>query len=346
VSALATPRGGSVIGIAAGFVALVVAAFAREEPDVVERYYSTGVYPWIAKVFTSAFALVPFSCMQAVLLGLLATVVVAFRRRGLLGAIGTIGAIGAAMTFLGGLNLSRPSIEARFGLSGSLDPATLERVLSALVERTNTVRAALTKEGVDLDAINDLPASQDNAVAALEAAVFARTGLPAVTSGRLKHLFPGDFLRWFGYSGFFWTGEHHINYPMAPGQQAVTIAHERAHLSGFAREADANFWAFLATLSSPSPAVQYSGLLSFWRNLRDERLPLQDIVRADMDAQGAFWRAGTNRPARRAAVAAQDAYLKVLNQPEGYRSYARGAKLVLVYLARHGFPPPVDASNP
>lgn len=55
-----------------------------------------------------------------------------------------------------------------------------------------------------------------------------------------------------------------INGDLLPCEYAFTYAHELSHLLGIAREGEANFYGYLACISSEEPTVRFSGYLSLF----------------------------------------------------------------------------------
>ncbi len=55
-----------------------------------------------------------------------------------------------------------------------------------------------------------------------------------------------------------------INDDLLPCEYAFTYAHELSHLLGIAREGEANFYGYLACISSEEPAIRFSGYLSIF----------------------------------------------------------------------------------
>lgn len=333
-------RRSALLSIAIGLAAGLIMALGRLSPDKVEAYYSNGLYPVIAMGLSSISAMMPFSCTQLTVVAFLVAVIYAFVKRGVGCGLGVLSLIYASFVGLWGLNYNRPTFETRFTLTSVLDDASRTRILTDLAHRSNATRRTLITTRLALGEFNDVPEAQDTAIASLQASVFTRLGLRAVTTGRVKSLYPGDIMQRLGYSGLFWpwTGEPNINSPIAPGQLAMTIAHERAHLSGFASETDANVLGFITTWSSRSLAVQYSGLLSFWRYVRDREIPLQNEVWTDMRDVDDFWSQGANKTASAAAKKTYDSYLKANGERKGNRSYAFAVEITLKYLDKFGYP--------
>jgi len=143
------------------------------------------------------------------------------------------------------------------------------------------------------------------------------------------------------YSPF--TIEANYNCDMPASNIPFAICHELAHLSGYAREDEANFTAYLACLEDGDVNFRYSGLFNAiiyvlnalygevgpaeYRELYNE-LPLQ--VRRDLQQNSNYWQSFAGRVAK-ISEDVNDFYLKANNQPEGVKSYGRMVDLLLAY---------------
>ncbi|MCL2379116.1 MAG: DUF3810 domain-containing protein [Defluviitaleaceae bacterium] len=145
--------------------------------------------------------------------------------------------------------------------------------------------------------------------------------------------------------GFFspWTMEAHYNGEMPMQSIPFVINHELAHAAGHMREDEANFIAYLASRNSQHADFNYSAVyvaLSYVlgdlrRLVSQERygelfamLPPQ--VTRDFAAAREFWQNFQGRPSEM-ATRANDAYLRINQQPDGVLSYGRMVELLLAY---------------
>jgi hypothetical protein len=148
-------------------------------------------------------------------------------------------------------------------------------------------------------------------------------------------------------SGFYFPygGEGYIAGNLTAAERPFVTAHEMVHAYGITDEGAANFLGFLACASSTDPAVRYSGLLSYWEYVFPElvraagqeaahlaaRLP--EGVKADMRAAFENWDRYRG-PARAAAQAVYERYLKSQGIEEGIKSYDRFVSLVVAWKRR------------
>jgi hypothetical protein len=128
-----------------------------------------------------------------------------------------------------------------------------------------------------------------------------------------------------------------LNPDLTPAERPFVLAHEWAHLSGYADEADANFVAWLTTAASPRVSHRYSG----WLFLVGEcaRQAPRDRRTAALEHLAAGPRADLEAIARRAQQRVDiverlgwrvyDQYLRSQGVDEGVRSYSRVVALII-----------------
>lgn len=148
----------------------------------------------------------------------------------------------------------------------------------------------------------------------------------------------------FNLAGMYFpvTVEANYNQAMPVSSQAFTVCHELSHLSGFIREDEANFIAFMACRESSSPYFRYSGYLgalTYTMNAyygvadREDYAALYssicETIRAEYAYRNSYWAQFEKKATFQAATAVNDAYLKANNQTDGTRSYGRVVDLLL-----------------
>jgi len=127
-----------------------------------------------------------------------------------------------------------------------------------------------------------------------------------------------------------------VNPDLTGPERPFVLAHEWAHLSGFAPEADASYVGFLAAWRADD-AARYSAWLDLVTEASSQLQPVtRGLVlerlgpgpRSDLAAINARLRSLV-RPVERAAWATYDQMLKSQGVEEGIRSYSRVVELLL-----------------
>ena len=326
------------------------AALAPIPPEIVERWFSTGVYPRIQHLLTPVSNVVPFAWLDLVIAVGATTLVVAlvrgvraaWRERKpsiLLRTLGRIAGAAAvaylAFLVLWGFNYRRVPMEQRLVLER--DAPTTE-VVSGLglqaVERLNALHADAHAAGWVEDPRQD--ASLVKAFGGVQRSLSdARPAAP----GRLKRSALGTYFRWSGVDGMVnpYGLEVLANPDLLPFERPFVAAHEWSHLAGYADESEANFVGWLSCVRADVSA-QYSGWLYLCWQVNGELGPEQRArlgaalaagPRRDIEAIVDRLRRGQFPMLRTASWLVYDQYLKANRVEEGVRSYGAVVNLIL-----------------
>ncbi|MDQ3919793.1 MAG: DUF3810 domain-containing protein [Acidobacteriota bacterium] len=289
--------------LAAGFALQAAASFG---PGLVERYYSRGLFPVVARAFVFA-RLVSFSLAEALLALLLASVALwlswvarrLYARRGaaravLLAALRTVLRVACAGLWLFllvfGLNYQRQPLSETLQFERrDPTPVEIEAISRAVVEGVNrgyqesgslvhesSAPAQESNPRVEESSPrgaggSKLPLSRAELYAALLEAYRAEPLLNGASGAGVqpKPVYFSGLLSRFGISGIYspFTGEPNYNSLQPDCDLPFAVAHEMAHQRGYAREDEANFIAFLVCSKSANPYVRYSGYLGALRVL-------------------------------------------------------------------------------
>lgn len=323
-------------------LALLAALFPVSE-DVVESVYSRGAYPLVQGLLTSWSNLVPIALFDVLVVGVLAGWLIALwrdtrRRRWpalLFRVMLRTATIAAALylTFLvsWGFNYRRVPLESKLELDyRAVTPAAAERLLRTAVAELNRLHPARTR---DASAVN---ASLPQAFAAVQTRLGAAR--PAVP-GRPKRTLIDPYFRAASVDGMTnpWFLETMTLSTLLPVEQTMIVAHEWAHLAGFADEGEANFVGWLTCLSGDA-AARYSGWLFLYMEAagavepaarRDIAMTLDAGPRADLTAISERVRAQVNPRVSAIGWGIYDRYLKANGVERGTRSYTDVVRLVL-----------------
>ena len=159
-----------------------------------------------------------------------------------------------------------------------------------------------------------------------------------------KAVICSDMMSSFNIAGMYFpvTVEANYNQAMPVSSQGFTVCHELSHLSGFIREDEANFIAYLACRESESPYFRYSGYLEALTYALNAYYPtadkedysalcsmLSDTVLNEYAYRNEYWAQFRKKTAYKVSSAINDAYLKSNNQTDGTKSYGRVVDLML-----------------
>jgi hypothetical protein len=341
-----------IIIIAALSIAIILLMVLANYPQLIERYYSGGLYPLICRVLHPLFNLFPFSVGDILYIAVIGYLIYAlirliklvfkkaFKQAGIF-FLGIV--LGGQTVFLifylfWGLNYSRPPAGELFKLYDTYYTTEMLKTMTAiLIDSANASRARLTPK--DLSESNSaIYQTATQAVRKLSVdSVKFRTYNPGIKSSILTPL-----LNYLGTSGYYnpFTSEAQINYQMPVFSRPVTACHEMAHQMGFGTEDEANFVGFLAGIGSHNNLLRYSayhlamGEFMYALYFRDSLLNKQlrpresQAVHNDFKTERTYWLSYQSKAGILSSIF-YDKFLKANNQPQGLNTYNRMVLLVI-----------------
>lgn len=353
--------------IAIGLVAAaVILAVVPLPATLVERWFSTGLYPRIQHLLTPLSNRLPFALFDLLVAAAVAAVLVSLVRAGIrararrsLGPLAAslgrlaVWAAGAYLVFLvvWGFNYRRVPMAQRLDMRPGA--ATADAVVALGLEAVARLNAL---HGQAHTAGWREPAWQDQQLRAAFAAVQQTlTDAPPAVPGRVKPTLFGPYFRWTNVDGMVdpFALEVLVNPDLLPWERPFVAAHEWSHLAGYADESEASFVGWLTCLHA-GPAAQYSGwLYLFWEvsgevGARDRTRLLDALApgpRADVEAIAARLRRGQIPLLRNTSWVVYDRYLKANRVDAGIRSYGEVVTLILRARFADGWTP-VRRSGP
>ena len=313
----------------------LAAAIAPIPPGLVERWYSRGLYPPLQRVLTGVSNRVPFALFD--LLCVAATIAVAlllyrrvraggWRRGGLASAVGLLRAASVVyLVFLAtwGLNYRRVPLYDKVQFTpGRITRDAAVALGDRGVRELNRLYRAAHEHPVPLPAL----------AAAVDDALRALGGRGGLVVGRPKATLLGGYFHQTAVAGM--TDPFALETLIAPDlldvERPFVIAHEWAHLAGYADEAEANFVAWLACMRA-GDAAQYSAWLALYGSVPKSPPPVTSLDPGPRIDLYAIWYrySQTSRPLRFAAREAYDKYLKANRVQAGVVSYDLVVQLIL-----------------
>lgn len=359
---------------------------ASRFPHFIEQFYSRQLYPFIARIlsvlnspFSFAIAepllwafivLALLLCLRSVRkvirqpLLILSTLISAIQKTMLLTGIAAL-----AFLLIWGLNYQRLPVTTQVNLSErtpSVDE--LEALTRFVVERTRenyeaSAQSLTETQRSEWKTHSTLPFARERLGELIEAAYQQESAIPEKLqhlSGRPKPALISALMSRLRISGIFipFTGEPLFNSGQPDSELPFSLAHEKAHQRGYAREDEASFIAFLVCTRSGDPYVRYVGYLEAlsiaarWRTLllteaqtpekrseamtryRDVIARLGDGPRADLQYAAQYWRQYQGALSR-VSHTVNDSYLKANRVPGGVMSYNDVYGLIIRYYLQH-----------
>jgi hypothetical protein len=337
---------------------VAIALVAVPWPEaMVERGYSRGVFPYLQSAVTwvsnrTSWAVIDVGLI-ALAVWLVWRIVVAVRHRPRLGAGAAIWEltrrvlrVAAAIVVLfyvnWGLNYRRTSLEVQLA-DGAATTASATATSSALVAAVEHAahEASRLRSGDDERRLTVLPypvvaeqleSAFQRALARLDLPPLSRAGRPKIS----RVLTP--FYTAAGVTGMVnpVALESIVHPDLLPFERPMVLAHEWAHLAGYADEADASAIGWAACISGTAE-LQYAAHMFFlleaagdvppatWRRIR---AGLDPGVIEDFAALAK--RLTRQKPVvREAAFTVYDQYLKTNQVEDGVRSYGRAVRVLL-----------------
>ncbi len=346
-----------VTGVAALWAFSMAMYIAPLTPEMIERFYSRGLYRLILGVVAPITGAVPFSIMLGLLFFAPITFLLVwagnwiYRRRVLRlshwrGAawgpkwlLVVLPILWLWFLLFWGMGYQRVPVEER--LAFDLSEMTDDEVR----QMKGGLLAVIHRDQPEQQADRDVERAVSEIAVAMQAAVMEWEGRPIQIPRRVKATPPGMLLM-NGTSGICapFTLEPHVDGGLPDTTFVAVAAHELGHIAGVCDEGETNLLSYIAGLSADDPYARYAVALSAYRRMAGqisesraralERLPEQarnDLKRASEASQRYriewlqtwSWRA-------------YNQYLKSQGVREGVRSYGRGTEL-LVYALRGGY---------
>jgi len=316
--------------------------------DLVERRYSSSIYPVVQHFLTSASNLVAFSLFDVLIAAAVTCWVLLAWRDGVRARTRAHAAARIALRsvlwcaafyliFLAswGLNYRRVPLREKLSYDESRVTSDAARAAArAAGDRLNSLHSAAHAAGwVTADAV-------DPALATAFGRAAADVRLPTSTvPGRPKLTLFDWYFRRSGTDGM--TDPFFLETLVASNllafERPFVVAHEWSHLAGIGDEGEANFLGWLTCMRG-GPAAQYSGFLFLYRELSATVTPRERATlaaalapgpRADLREIRGRYEREINPRLSAAGWRIYDTYLRANHVEAGAASYADVVKLVL-----------------
>ncbi|MEM7484885.1 MAG: DUF3810 domain-containing protein [Bacteroidota bacterium] len=329
-------------------------------PELVEAYYSNGVYPVISRFSRILFGWVPFSVgdlFYSVLVLLAFRYVYkhwkSIRKKPILflkNILVVLSIVYFAFHLLWGLNYYRQPITWKLGIEKEYTLDQLVSITEHLTKQANNYHVQITGDTIDLV---EIPYSRKE--------IFKKT-VEGYES--LKQLYPyfeykttslkasiySLPLTYMGYGGYLnpFSNEAQVNGFLPAFRLPTVSGHEVGHQLGYSAEDATNLIGFLVTKENDDIYFKYAAYshalgycLSDLSRKDEEKFnelieKLNPGVKKNFKAVSEFWEYYEN-PLEPMFKSAFNTFLKANNQEEGIKSYNSVVGLVIGYHEKYGF---------
>ena len=322
------------------FISLKIAV---RNTRLVDQYYSNGIYPRIAKLFSSLSNLIPFSLWDLFWVLIIFLIIsgiffIAFKKVKFrwysLRIAQLLALLYSFFYILWGFNYFRPKIETRIGWEKQqTDERIFRLVLDSIIIHTNSSHISVSASDYSMI---DILVEESYCKNSLEFGI----NYPNGTRRPKTMLFSSTFAK-LGVSGYFgpFFNEIHVNGCLLPMDYPFVLAHEKAHQFGITSEAEANLVAFIVCTTSDDLRLQYSGNLLMMLYFLTDATKMNDYqgyikkidrpVITDIRFRRRYYQVLLNKNLDKMQNAVNDSYLKSNNIREGVKNYNHVVALVI-----------------
>ncbi len=329
-------------------------------PNQTERIYANGIYPVLAWAVSRLTGRLPFSVAEILLYALILyagfCVVrlmirllkrkgerVSILSKGIINLLAWAGVLYFAFNLMWGFNYHRLPLSNI--LSMEVRPASsteLKALSEYLILQANDLRDKVPEndEGAMIP-VGGVRGALDRVSLGFDAASVEYPKFAGADS-RPKPVALSHYMAYTNIWGIYipFTVEANVNTAIPLSLLPATIAHEMAHLRGFAREDEANYIAYLVCRMHPDDDFRYSGALFALTYAMDalakHNRPAHQALSATLHegvlrdlAEIRSFHQRFESPAREVFTKTNDLYLKANSQEDGERSYGRMVDLMI-----------------
>lgn len=334
---------------------------AGNHPNLVETYYTNGLYSWISKIYRIILGWIPFSMGDLFYMGVILFIcyqlISSIKNKTIFTRM-SLFRVGAFLSLLyfffnlnWGMNYLRSPLHKNLNISSAnYTVDQLYELTEALILKTNSIQLSISKN--DTVAVeNPTPIKEFNEEAYKAYEILANNfPMFAYKFKATKSSIFSLPLTYMGFAGYLnpFTNESQVNYLLPKNSYAVTLCHEIAHQTGIASENEANFVGYLAATSSDNPYFSYSGylmatrhcLFDLYRFDKEKFEQLRDRlhvgIQKDIQKNQEFWKKYQNW-SEKYFKSAYDSYLKANKQKDGIHSYNKMVRLLVNYYDIYAF---------
>ena len=337
---------------------IILVKWLGNHPDLIERYYSEGIYPYIAGFFRILYGWIPFS-VGDILYFLLAVLALrygikhrleikAYPLRFVRNVVFVLSIAYFTFNLLWGLNYYRLPIAQKFALQEKNSEAELLQLTKALIAKTNALQFSITK---DTALAVEIPYTKKEIFdKTLEGYKQLEKRYPFLSYEHrsIKNSLFSTALSYMGYGGYLnpFTHEGQVNARLPNFRFPVVAGHEIGHQLGYSAENETNFIGYLATMYNEDPYFQYAAhayaltyCLSDMR--RNDEGKFEELfatihpgTQRNFEEMSLFWKTYEN-PMEPVFKSIFNTFLKANSQTQGIQSYNAVVSLLISFHQEH-----------
>lgn len=336
-------------------VQLLLLAFLGQFPEVIECYYSQGIYRYIDAFWRFCLGRIPFSVGDVFYLLLILKIawsLCRWKKTTLSQKWISLGQWSAVVFMIfqlsWGLNYHRQKLTDTWNLNSQYTLEELVTFTRQLRDETHRIHLQITQ---DPQKSVRVPYRLDSLfLLAHEGYQTLQQRHPDINYGQrsVKKSLLSTPLSYMGFSGYFnpFTHEAQVNALLPSYTLGNVICHEMAHQTGIASESECNFIGFLAGYYHTNPYFRYSvctaalryclGTLQVTQPKRFKTLydSLHEGVKANFRESKQFWKS-YDTPIHKGFHGFYDHFLKVNQQSDGMAGYSKYVGLLMGYTREH-----------
>lgn len=323
-------------------------------PELIEKYYSNGMYPFITKISRTLLGWVPFSIGDIIyfILIILTIKYIIVKRKYIKNnkkiffrnVLVVFSIFYFTFHLLWGLNYYREPIQKTLGLQETHTYDDLVLFTQRLIEKTNETQFLITS---DSSQIVETPYSKKEIFEkTIEGYKKLEKEYPflAYNQPSLKTSLFSLTLTYMGYGGYLnpFTNEAQVNGKLPKFRLPIVSGHEVGHQVGYSAENETNFIGHLVTYKNDDIYFKYSAYshaLSYCLNdiNRKDKEKFKELyaevnlgVKKNFQELNVFWKKYEN-PMEPVFKYMFNTFLKANNQSEGIKSYSSVVTLLVTY---------------
>jgi hypothetical protein len=323
-------------------------------PELIEKYYSLGIYNYTSKFFRAIYGWIPFSIGDTLyaVIGLYALRYLIIKRKCIWkkplhffrNMVAVIAVAYFTFNICWGLNYHRLTVSQALGIQENKDRKALLAFVNELIDKTNETQFQITGDSTLMvktpytnQQIFDKTIKGYKNLAQIHP--FLKYEIPSIKNS----LFSSP-LSYMGYGGYLnpFTNEAQVNSLILPFRLSVISGHEMGHQIGYSAENETNLIGYLVTVYNEDIYFKYAAYayaLSYClsdmkendEQLFETLLPkINAGVKQNYAELNTFWLQYENftEPIFKAIF---NSFLKVNNQTDGIKSYSKVVLLLVSY---------------